>query len=109
MREVLESARGGIFQGALSSITTFRTMTSVVHHRQKNVLRPNGFHCSKILGVAYVRSQIRSRCVLLPQDIGNKHPHPKADFRPRDHLIRFSETQLIILAWIENAFRTRGG
>ncbi|GIY20787.1 hypothetical protein CDAR_229091 [Caerostris darwini] len=45
-------------------------------------------------------------CVLLPQDIGNKQPHHKADFRLPISFDKIPETQLIILAWIENAFGT---
>ncbi|GIZ03182.1 hypothetical protein CEXT_764061 [Caerostris extrusa] len=56
--------------------------------------------------VACVRSQIRSRRVLLLQDIGNKQPHHKVTSEPPRSFDKIPETQLIILAWIENAFRT---
>ncbi|GIX75458.1 hypothetical protein CEXT_754191 [Caerostris extrusa] len=42
-------------------------------------------------------------CVLLPQDIGNKHPITKQTSEPRDLFDKIPETQLIILARIENA------
>ncbi|GIY98316.1 hypothetical protein CEXT_485371 [Caerostris extrusa] len=36
-------------------------------------------------------------------------PNHKADFRPHEIFDKIPETQLIILAWIENAFQTHGG